>query len=183
MCEIARNSVLQSGFEHKIKKRWLGNRCDLAGPEGNDIHKTNVPNIRMAFRHQTLMEERLMVLSTLRDREAMTDGNQSDDMFGSLPGEPLLEHVKRSNLGSSVSPRNDMEKENPVKVLNNVSLAHEPLKVPPVSSLLTDQLIYNTRGAPAALNMMQERLKKEGRISGLLDQGWDPKDMEDDIWE
>ena len=24
MCEIARNSVLQSGFEMQMKKRWLG---------------------------------------------------------------------------------------------------------------------------------------------------------------
>lgn len=80
LCELARNSVLQSGFEMKIKKRWLGDRCDEPGPMGNgniwvknmrplfltysqtDIEKTNVPNIRLAYRHQTLQEERFMVL-------------------------------------------------------------------------------------------------------------------------
>ncbi|KAJ8331519.1 AMP deaminase [Batrachochytrium dendrobatidis] len=66
MCEIARNSVLQSGWELKIKQRWLGNTCYMAGPAGNDIHKTNVPNIRLQYRYQTLMEERMMVLSALR---------------------------------------------------------------------------------------------------------------------
>ncbi|KAH6578097.1 hypothetical protein BASA50_005140 [Batrachochytrium salamandrivorans] len=66
MCEIARNSVLQSGWELKVKQRWLGNTCYMAGPAGNDIHKTNVPNIRLQYRYQTLMEERMMVLSTLR---------------------------------------------------------------------------------------------------------------------
>jgi hypothetical protein len=66
MCEIARNSVLQSGWENVIKQRWIGANCHLSGPAGNDISKSNVPNIRAAFRHQTLMEERLMVLNALR---------------------------------------------------------------------------------------------------------------------
>jgi len=35
MCEIARNSVLQSGWELQIKKHWLGDNCDLSGPAGN----------------------------------------------------------------------------------------------------------------------------------------------------
>eukprot|EP00842_Homolaphlyctis_polyrhiza_P006890 jgi/Hompol1/790/HPOL_002405-RA len=66
MCEIARNSVLQSGWELQIKKRWLGDSCYVAGPAGNDIHKTNVPNLRLSYRYQTLMEERVMVISSLR---------------------------------------------------------------------------------------------------------------------
>lgn len=65
MCEVARNSVLQSGFEHQIKEKWVG-PYQTPGPAGNDIHKTNVPNIRMTYRFQTLMEERVMVLSRLR---------------------------------------------------------------------------------------------------------------------
>jgi hypothetical protein len=55
MCEIARNSVLQSGFEMQIKKHWLGENCMIAGPAGNDIQKTNVPTIRLSYRYQTLM--------------------------------------------------------------------------------------------------------------------------------
>jgi hypothetical protein len=66
MSEAARNSVLQSGWELKIKKKWLGEKCDISGPAGNDITKTNVPMIRATFRYQTLAEERLMVLSSLR---------------------------------------------------------------------------------------------------------------------
>jgi hypothetical protein len=62
LCELARNSVLQSGFEMSLKKRWVGDTCHLLGPDGNDIQKTNVPNIRLAYRYQTLMEERFMVL-------------------------------------------------------------------------------------------------------------------------
>lgn len=57
LCELARNSVLMSGFEQKSKRKWLGENCHLPGPAGNDIQKTNIPNIRLAYRYQTLMEE------------------------------------------------------------------------------------------------------------------------------
>jgi AMP deaminase len=63
MCELARNSVLQSGFEMAAKKHWIGDYCYLHGPGSNDIHKTNVPDMRIQFRHQTLMEERNMIVN------------------------------------------------------------------------------------------------------------------------
>ncbi|XP_021908594.1 probable AMP deaminase isoform X2 [Carica papaya] len=52
LCEIARNSVYQSGFSHEAKLHWLGDGYFIRGPEGNDIHKTNVANMRIAFRHE-----------------------------------------------------------------------------------------------------------------------------------
>ena len=53
-CELAMNSVLQSGFELEVKKRWLGE--DL-----QTIDKTNVPRRRTNFRRESLAEElRLM---------------------------------------------------------------------------------------------------------------------------
>lgn len=57
LAELARNSVIQSGFEMEVKRHWLGQTWYLPGAAGNDIHKTNVPNIRLAYRHQTLVEE------------------------------------------------------------------------------------------------------------------------------
>jgi AMP deaminase len=42
MCELARNSVLQSGFSDGVKIEWLGPQGLTDGVEGNDIHKTNV---------------------------------------------------------------------------------------------------------------------------------------------
>ncbi|CAJ1939946.1 unnamed protein product [Sphenostylis stenocarpa] len=57
MCEIARNSVYQSGFSHQAKSHWLGEKYLLRGSEGNDIHKTNVPNLRISFRYETWKEE------------------------------------------------------------------------------------------------------------------------------
>lgn len=61
MCELARNSVVQSGFEMEIKRHWLGHDWYLPGAEGNVVDKTNVPNVRAAFRYNTLIEERTMV--------------------------------------------------------------------------------------------------------------------------
>ncbi|KAG4924275.1 hypothetical protein JHK87_049815 [Glycine soja] len=52
LCEIARNSVYQSGFSHQAKSHWLGDKYLLRGSEGIDIHKTNVPNLRISFRYE-----------------------------------------------------------------------------------------------------------------------------------
>ncbi|PPQ82299.1 hypothetical protein CVT26_013962 [Gymnopilus dilepis] len=59
--ELARNSVRQSGFEMAIKRHWLGKNWYLPGAAGNDINKTNVPDIRLAYRHQTLLSELAMI--------------------------------------------------------------------------------------------------------------------------
>ncbi|GAA6048249.1 hypothetical protein JCM3770_006503 [Rhodotorula araucariae] len=61
MCELARNSCVQSGFEMAVKRHWLGPEWYLEGKEGNLIHKTNVPNLRAEYRNATLMEERNMI--------------------------------------------------------------------------------------------------------------------------
>ncbi|XP_058737048.1 AMP deaminase-like [Vicia villosa] len=50
LSEIARNSVYQSGFSHALKSHWIGSEYYKRGPNGNDIHKTNVPHIRLEFR-------------------------------------------------------------------------------------------------------------------------------------
>ncbi|XP_015575300.1 probable AMP deaminase [Ricinus communis] len=63
LCEIARNSVYQSGFSHVAKLHWLGSKYFVRGPEGNDIHKTNVPHMRIDYRHETWKEEMQYVYS------------------------------------------------------------------------------------------------------------------------
>ncbi len=46
-CEIARNSVLQSGWENKFKLHFLGK-------DYSDIRESNVPDIRLRYRQETL---------------------------------------------------------------------------------------------------------------------------------
>ncbi|CCF57558.1 hypothetical protein KAFR_0C05670 [Kazachstania africana CBS 2517] len=57
MCELARNSVLQSGWEAQIKQHWVGKDFYKEGVEGNDVVKTNVPDIRINYRYDTLSTE------------------------------------------------------------------------------------------------------------------------------
>ncbi|KAH8421104.1 hypothetical protein KR009_011590 [Drosophila setifemur] len=57
MCELARNSVMMSGFPHPIKQQWLGPVYFEDGIMGNDITRTNVPEIRVAYRYETLLDE------------------------------------------------------------------------------------------------------------------------------
>lgn len=57
MCELAKNSVLQSGYEWEVKKHWLGKNFMVSGVEGNDIEKTNVPDVRVGYREETLKSE------------------------------------------------------------------------------------------------------------------------------
>ncbi|GAP90339.2 putative AMP deaminase [Rosellinia necatrix] len=61
MCELAKNSVKQSGYEHSIKQSWLGENFNLPGAEGNKMIKTNIPDRREEYRHQTWVEEHRMI--------------------------------------------------------------------------------------------------------------------------
>ncbi|ODQ64175.1 AMP deaminase [Nadsonia fulvescens var. elongata DSM 6958] len=61
MCELARNSVLQSGFEASIKNHWVGRDHTVPGPEGNDMDKTNVPDVRLAYRYETILHENSLI--------------------------------------------------------------------------------------------------------------------------
>ncbi|KAL5347568.1 AMP deaminase [Pseudogymnoascus australis] len=60
MCELARNSVQQSGYEATIKQHWLGDNFNKPGVAGNTMAKTNIPNIRQGFRHETILQEKAM---------------------------------------------------------------------------------------------------------------------------
>lgn len=62
LCEVARNSVLQSSFPNHFKAFWIGQGYrQLPSPSGNDIHRTNVPNIRCQYRELAHHEEMRLV--------------------------------------------------------------------------------------------------------------------------
>ncbi|XP_030621617.1 AMP deaminase 3 [Chanos chanos] len=72
VCEIARNSVLQSGLSHQEKKYFLGEDYLKDGPEGNDIRRTNVAQIRMAYRHETLCNELSFLVDAVKSETVPT---------------------------------------------------------------------------------------------------------------
>lgn len=105
MCELAKHSVVQSGFEHTLKQRWLGENYYLPGVAGNDTSKVNVPDIREAFRHETLMQELSMI-----HRYAADD--QGQKLSSSNLPSPKLD-MKRS--ATSVSMQTNPSAANPME--------------------------------------------------------------------
>ncbi|XP_047438106.1 AMP deaminase 2-like isoform X2 [Mugil cephalus] len=87
MCELARNSVLMSGFSHKAKSYWLGPSYSKEGPESNDIRRTNVPDIRVAYRSETLLEELHLITHAVRTDELDTIDEEDSLTMGPLPGQ------------------------------------------------------------------------------------------------
>ena len=73
MCEMARNSVLQSDFPDDWKRSWIGAGCLADGELRNDPALSNVPTIREGFRWDVLQRERAFV------RGVVDDGTSRDD--------------------------------------------------------------------------------------------------------
>ncbi|XP_035808891.2 AMP deaminase 2-like isoform X2 [Amphiprion ocellaris] len=87
MCELSRNSVLMSGFSHKAKSYWLGPSYSKEGPESNDIRRTNVPDIRVAYRSETLTEELHLITHAVRTEELDAIDEEDSLTMGPLPGQ------------------------------------------------------------------------------------------------
>ncbi|XP_036007158.1 AMP deaminase 2 isoform X2 [Fundulus heteroclitus] len=86
MCELARNSVLMSGFSHKVKSYWLGPSYYKEGPESNDIRRTNVPDIRVAYRFETLTEELNLITHAVRTDELDSIDEEDTLTMGPVSG-------------------------------------------------------------------------------------------------
>ncbi|EPS31897.1 hypothetical protein PDE_06855 [Penicillium oxalicum 114-2] len=95
MCELAKHSVDQSGFELSLKKRWLGSNCGLRGVAGNNMAKSNVPDIREAFRQETLQAELSLI-------ERYSNGPAPEDQHALAPG--FLHTVNQAAIKTSYSP-------------------------------------------------------------------------------
>ncbi|KAJ8612487.1 hypothetical protein MRB53_037416 [Persea americana] len=97
MCELAKHSVEQSGFEHAMKQRWLGQNYHLPGVAGNDTSKVNVPDIREAFRHETLLQELAMIdryaQPTATHRLSLDNLPQSTDKFNASSSIAIASHT------------------------------------------------------------------------------------------
>ena len=102
LAEMARNSVLQSGFEHPFKRHFLGSRYMEPGPRGNDIRMTNVPNVRLSYREELLTEHRALVQ---RRAEGAHDGGSG---AGLLP-------AARAGIGAGTAATNRASFESPQK--------------------------------------------------------------------
>jgi AMP deaminase len=72
LCEIARNSVLQSSFTYEEKEQWIGPKFWRQEVEFNDIRRTNVPNVRLRFRRETYLDEMGFLRQMQRSQSEMS---------------------------------------------------------------------------------------------------------------
>eukprot|EP01104_Vermistella_antarctica_P008694 TRINITY_DN2197_c0_g1_i2.p1 TRINITY_DN2197_c0_g1~~TRINITY_DN2197_c0_g1_i2.p1 ORF type:complete len:956 (+),score=186.56 TRINITY_DN2197_c0_g1_i2:237-3104(+) len=88
MCEIARNSCLQSGFEPSVKAHWLGDHFNEPGTDGNDIRRSNVPNIRIVYRQSVLQYalEAMYRAALAWNRSHEPSGNSPNILGADPPG-------------------------------------------------------------------------------------------------
>lgn len=81
LCEIAKNSVIHSGFPHRLKMHWVHTNYWKLGPEGNNIQKTNVPALRMVFRKDCLTEELNLITKGAAAHEARLRAREQHDVI------------------------------------------------------------------------------------------------------
>ncbi|CAF0916390.1 unnamed protein product [Adineta steineri] len=109
MCELARNSVLMSGFSHEVKMYWLGLDYQESGVAGNDIRRTNVPAIRIAYRYEALCEELRLLGNAYKSRQEHNEKNrrlqQIQTKSSSLTNlERVVLNNGKHNSTSTISP-------------------------------------------------------------------------------
>ena len=49
-----------------MKKHWLGPNYTKDGVAGNDMARTNIPDIRVAFRYETFLEELSTIFNAMQ---------------------------------------------------------------------------------------------------------------------
>lgn len=70
----------------QAKSYWLGPNYYKEGPVSNDIRRTNVPDIRVAFRSETLSEELQLITHAVRTVELDTIDEEDSLSMAPLPG-------------------------------------------------------------------------------------------------
>ncbi|KAH6608356.1 amp deaminase [Trichoderma cornu-damae] len=126
MCELAKNSVRQSGYEAAIKQQWLGPNYDKPGREGNTMAKTNVPDRREEFRYHTLLTEReILSRYAAFDPNAEKKNTQIDlpvkAPSGTIPSSNAIEAA--SSITTPI-PAVDQQSQPPRSASNTVADAH-----------------------------------------------------------
>ena len=64
---------LTNSVPHQAKEHWLGKNYRDEGVDGNNIRCTNIPDIRVAYRHETLIAELDMLCLASHEDDASDD--------------------------------------------------------------------------------------------------------------
>lgn len=68
--------IYLSYISKQVKQYWLGPNYTKDGVAGNDISRTNVPDIRVCYRYETLVEELANIFKVV---ELMNKAKQEKD--------------------------------------------------------------------------------------------------------
>ncbi|KAJ9443985.1 AMP deaminase [Diplonema papillatum] len=94
LVEIARNSVLMSGFSFQVKSKHLGPLYILSSSNGNQRYRSRLSDTRVAYRYETLVEEHTML-------EKLTD-SPVPHVFSTKAEEEVV--IRRYALHGYLSP-------------------------------------------------------------------------------
>ncbi|ETO07502.1 AMP deaminase [Reticulomyxa filosa] len=127
LCEIARNSVLQSGWDDQTKRSWIGKNYSLRGSAGNDIYYTSVPNTRLDYRALILREEENFIkmegypkydkptlattLNVMNLDRASTDLADEFDVDAEEEGENVNLSLKHHGINQKINNRGSKDKD------------------------------------------------------------------------
>lgn len=70
-----------------MKSYWLGPHYIKEGQESNDIRRTNVPDIRVAYRYETMCEELNLITQAIRTDELETIEEEGSLCMGTVKAE------------------------------------------------------------------------------------------------
>merc|ERR1711964_83563 len=109
IAEVARNSVLQSGFTDDKKKELISEYYKWGGVAGNDPLKTDIPARRAAFRHEVRLEEYYWIFKKTRLHEIEQKKNEKKKLVSERTNVPLRNVT--SNMRGVFTPKSKDKEE------------------------------------------------------------------------
>ncbi len=112
MCEIARNSVQQSGFPSDFKAKVLGEHWFLSSYRGNDAGKTHLSDIRVTYRWEAYHTEMVLLefLSGENFPKAMRSLIEETSLLGELEQRKLKQTINRQGIIVATHNEADIQK-------------------------------------------------------------------------
>ncbi|KAG5470661.1 hypothetical protein LSCM1_01907 [Leishmania martiniquensis] len=161
MAEIARNSVLQSGFSAAWKENALGPLYQLRSTLGNDVRRSRVSDIRVAYRYEVYHTELNFLDEQLAAGSPECAGNFRATETAQSPTGTGANRKQNSNLfggASSSSPTSTGR--GATGAGSSAAVAAPSQRMPRAMKLLEEEL--NICGDAAMMGMLQ------GPVSGPL---------------
>ncbi|KAH0832734.1 hypothetical protein AYO21_00361 [Fonsecaea monophora] len=158
MCELAKHSVDQCGFELSLKQRWLGKYCYLPGVLGNDVAKCNVPDVREAFRHETLKAEHAFIAKYTKDYshfdrctpdlpDPSDPATPVDEIYRGL--ESPRQYYASFAVADSIAPAQQAREREREAALSKSNPNGPPGNTSPTRLRRTSSVLYSTTSNPA----------------------------------